>query len=333
MIIQTERKDDKTSSVESNIQADSSRVHNECPECGGPVVVRDYELVCSSCGLVLGGYDRFYSPVRRAPTCWAGSKLASLGSRSGYIQIPQYRRESSAPRLVKTTRYVMTNHHRNVLNTANLAARFAEALNLPQIAKTAAVVQAERIMSCNGEVRFSREEAAIAAVIIAIKQHEVPRSLEEVSRVLSGLGVRYDANQLLRLMSRAIKVLRVRYKPLSPARLIPKFLRELDLPESYRSALEDYALRILRNYGGSNTGKRPQTLAAAAILAADLRLASLVDQSLATVSGVKMDTITKLAKHMAASAPHPGSSLRAATLSLVRRRIAYVLDQHILGKN
>lgn len=247
-----------------------------CPECGGPLATERGETACQRCGLV--------QPALPAP---AGLPAGPLGGRPAPRAIA--RRAPHGPRMPRGLREGRRGLH--VL---------ADALRLPEHVRADAE-RLHRRAHRAGATRGRRIEAVLAACLLdAARERGVPRTLHEVARAA---GV--PSSEVARTLRALTEALGARVLPASPARLLPAIATRADVtPLAVATAASILRQRNL-------TGRRPEPLAAAALLLACRMLDARCHVSkLADAAGVSRqavyDAVSLLSSPMNPLGPEEG---------------------------
>ncbi|MFQ6077300.1 MAG: transcription initiation factor IIB family protein [Candidatus Bathyarchaeia archaeon] len=253
-----------------------------CPECGGTVLIRDYEageLVCEECGFVVSSTSVDYGPEWRAfdleqreRRTRAGSPITwiihdkGLSTRIGWRGRDAHGRRLKPRQRAKVYRLrkwhrrskVSGSTERNLTRALSEITRVAYKLNLPKNVLATASKLYRRAIRRDLIRGRSIETVAAASLYMACRQCEVVRSLEEVAEA---------ANITKKEGGRAYRFLLRRLEADVPLfdhhRYVSKFVNKLSLSgdvEILAKELLDQAIELRLT-----SGRGPAGIAAACI--------------------------------------------------------------------
>ena len=284
-------------------ETDDEREREEqtvCPECSGHVATDEAqgETVCEDCGLVVdedavdrGPEWRAFDASERDEQSRVGAPTTNtmhdkgLSTNIGWQNQDAYGNALSARKREKMQRLRTWNERfrtrdareRNLKQALGEIDRMASALGLPENVRETASVVYRRALDEELLPGRSIEGVATASLYAAARQVGTPRSLDEIATVS-----RVEKKEVGRTYRYVIRELGMEIRPADPAKYVPRFASELDVPdEAERRARE--LLQTARDEG-VHSGKSPVGLAAAAVYAAALLTNDKVTQS--TVSDV-----------------------------------------------
>lgn len=255
-----------------------------CPHCGGDVIESKGERVCKECDTVLddavvdrGKEWRSFNSQEESNKSRVGNPITmtmhdkGLTTNIGWRNKDAYGRALSADKRRQMRRLrkwqersrTKDSGERNLQFALSEIDRMASGLGLPrQVREVASMVYREAL---NQDLIRGRsiEGVSTAALYVACRMEEIPRSLEELERVS-----RVKRKEIGRTYRYISKELGLELEPVDPKRYIPRFCSELDLSE----AVENKANVIIdvSKEAGLLSGKSPTGFAAAAIYAASL---------------------------------------------------------------
>jgi transcription initiation factor TFIIB len=287
-----------------------------CPECGSVHLSKDYsraELVCGNCGLVVDEAFIDHGPEWRAFDSDQREKRARTGSPMTYIlhdkglstaigwtnrdaygkSIPT-RNRAQLYRLRKWQRRIRISDatERNLAIALSRMDRMTSSLGLPRtVRETASMIYRKAAMKNLIRGR-SIEGVTAASLYAACRQCNVPRTLDEISKVAHiskkeiGRNYRYVSRELvLKLM------------PTSPKDYISRFCSQLNLGNS----VQIKTLELLQQASNQEltSGRGPTGLAAACLyIASVLCCERRTQREVAEVAGVTEVTIRNRYKEL-----------------------------------
>jgi len=230
---------------------------DSCVECGSKNVLEDYdsgEVVCMSCGLVLGGSE-FAPPPERVPK-FTSSSLFAFTSLAVGSEI-----DSAA---------------RTELNLVKDIDRVFERVQLPRIFVQAAInyafrLRRARLSQLRVKTRFTCKTMSVVSVWHIINESKFPLSASEY---LSRLGGVFSVEKLMKLEKQASRFLKVANQVSDPAlvmgyiRKIASMLEEVT-DRVYVGKVCSFAIKLVFVNLGVLTNRKANLVAAAALLAAD----------------------------------------------------------------
>jgi len=289
----------------------------KCPECGSTHLSKDHsraELVCEDCGLVIDQDLIDHGPEWRAFDSEQREKRARTGApmtytihdkglstmigwqnRDSYGKSIPTRNRAQLYRLRKWQRRVRISDatERNLAIALTELDRMASGLSLPRtVRETAAMIYRKSALKKLVRGR-SIEGIAAASLYAACRQCNVPRTLDEISRVTPisrkeiGRNYRYVSREL------GLKLL-----PTSPQDYISRFCSELKLSADVQAKTLD----ILREASNEEliSGRGPTGIAAASLYIASVLCGERRTQrEVADVAGVTEVTIRNRYKELA----------------------------------
>jgi transcription initiation factor TFIIB len=284
----------------------------ECPECGSGDLFTDEErgeIVCNACGLVVEDsivdtsqeWREFDSQQvekrRRTGAPLSESKhdrglSTTIGKGLSEIyELPAAKR-SQYIRLRKWQTRMITATERNLKFALSELKRYVSYLNLPKNVEEATAILYRKAVD-KGLVRGRSMESVIAgALYAACRQHNTPRTLEEISEV-SRVSKR-EIGRAYRFISRELGM---RVLPTKPTDYVPRFASELELPSEVRTK----AIEILSTADKREliSGKGPTGVAAAALyLSSQIVGTRRTQRQVAEVAGVTEVTIRNRCKDL-----------------------------------
>ncbi len=253
-----------------------------CPQCGSQNIMVDYrhgELVCQKCGLVLeeeildlGPEWRAFDEEQKSKKSRTGGavKFAKL-SKGLTTEIDRYDRDIRGGPIEperKAQLYRLRKWHKrsrmydSVQRNLSIALpeldRMCAYLNITGNIKEECAMWYRKVVSC-GLVRGRSIESVVAAVIYLIsKQHQLPKTLEELEDASS--VKRKDIGRSYRFICRRLNL---KMPVATPMDYVPRFASKLGLS----GETEAKAIEILEEARerGITSGRGPTGIAAAAI--------------------------------------------------------------------
>ena len=289
----------------------------KCPKCGNTHLTKDYsraELVCEKCGLVIEADIIDQSPEWRAFDSDQREKKARTGSPTTYTlhdkglstTISWQNRDAyghSIPTRNRAQLYRLRKWHtrtrisdgteRNLVIALSSLDRMSSMLNLPRnIRETAAMIY--RKASRQKLTRGRTIEGITAAVLYAAcRQCNVPRTLEEISRVSQ--IKKKEVGRNYRDLSRNLKL---KLLPTTPQDYISRFCSQLKLSGD----VQIKSIEILKKASNEEltSGRGPTGMAAAAMYIASVICGeSITQREVSEISGVTEVTIRNRYKELA----------------------------------
>lgn len=283
----------------------------KCPECGSKELEYDEkrgEIVCKNCGLVLeeskvdlGQEWREFDWEQAMKKRRAGSPLTKtkpdkglttkVGEAGDVYKLSSDQRKKYF-KYRKWQRRISTPIERNIKLALAELRRVSSYLNLPSVV-TEESARTYRKAAARGLVRGRSMEAMVAgALYAACKEHEVPRTLDEIAEAFP-LTVK-EVGKTYRFVCRQLDI---RILPPDPLNYVPRFADELNLPVK----VESEAIDIVKQAKSRSitSGKGPTGIAAAALYVSTLMHGEKRTQRrVAEVAGVTEVTIRNRYKEL-----------------------------------
>ncbi|MEF8879929.1 MAG: transcription initiation factor IIB [Candidatus Thermoplasmatota archaeon] len=289
----------------------------KCPKCGSTHLTRDYsraEVVCKKCGLVIdseiidhGPEWRAFNQEQRDKKTRTGSPMTyrrhdkglsttiSWQNRDAYGRSIPPRNRAQLFRLRKwhnRTR-VSDGIERNLILALSNLDRMSSGLNLPRnVRETAAMIY--RKAARNKLIRGRSIEGIAAAVLYAAcRQCNVPRTLEEISRVSE-----IKKKQIGRNYRDISRRLELKLLPTTPQDYVSRFCSKLKLSNDVVIKTVEILKKATKKE--LTSGRGPTGMAAAAIYIATILCGERRTQrEVAEVAGVTEVTIRNRYKELA----------------------------------
>ncbi len=288
-----------------------------CPKCDSKHLTRDYsraEIVCNKCGLVIDSEIIDHGPEWRAFDNEQKEKKSRTGSPMTYMRhdkglstniswqnrdayghtIPT-RNRAQLYRLRKwhTRTRISDGIERNLVLALSTLDRMSSALTLPRnVRETAAMIY--RKAARNKLTRGRTIEGIVAAVLYAAcRQSNVPRTLEEISRV-----TQMKKKEIGRNYRNISRKLELKLLPTTPQDYIPRFCSKLKLGNN----VVNKTITILKKATKKEltSGRGPSGMAAAAIYIASVNCGERITQrEVSEIAGVTEVTIRNRYKELA----------------------------------
>ena len=289
----------------------------KCPKCGGTHLTKDYsraELVCEDCGLVIdadlidqGPEWRAFDSEQREKKSRTGAPMTytrhdkglsttiSWQNRDAYGHSIPPRNRAQLYRLRKwhTRTRISDGTERNLALALTSLDRMSSSLSLPRnVRETAAMIyrKAMRLKLTRGRTI----EGIVAAVLYAAcRQCNVPRTLEEISKVSE--IKKKDVGRNYRNISRRLEL---KLLPTVPQDYISRFCSQLSLSND----VQIKTINILKKAAKEEltSGRGPTGMAAAALYIASVICGERRTQrEVAEVAGVTEVTIRNRYKELA----------------------------------
>lgn len=278
---------------------------NQCPDCESSLTTDSGERYCEECGYVdespsidHGPEWRSYNDSEQSEKSRVGSPLTEarhdrgLSTNIGWQNKDANGNPISSKQRAKMNRLrtwdkrcqTKSRRERNLRSGIGEIKRMASALGLPKDAvETASVIFRQ---ASNRDLLPGRsiEGVATAALYIAARMEQIPRTYDQVETV-SRVGI----DRVKRTQRYLVNELSLKLGPATPKVYLPQFASNLDLPQTHVKE----ANRLIDAVDGVTlSGNKPTGLAAAALFAAGLVTGQLVTQaSLAETCGVTEVTI------------------------------------------
>ena len=289
----------------------------KCPKCSSEHLTKDYsraELVCEDCGLVIDAEIIDHGPEWRAFDSEQREKRARVGAPTTYTmhdkgltttigwqnrdsygkKIPT-RNRAQLYRLRKwqTRTRISNGTERNLAIALSSLDRMSSSLGLPRnVRETAAMIyrRAARRKIVRGR---SIEGVSSAVLYAACRQCNVPRTLEEISRVAD-----LKKKEIGRNYREISRKLELRILPTSPQDYISRFCSMLKLSNDVQTK----TIEILKQASNKEltSGRGPTGLASAALYIASVLCGERRTQrEVAEIAGVTEVTIRNRYKELA----------------------------------
>ncbi len=282
------------------------------PCCNDPTVVVNEEQmrVCSNCGIVLG--YAFISTEKRAYTAaevktrkrceprWRSfgpRTVIGLNQADSSGRMLEGKQKSLFNRLSKIQGSLVNSLERNYWEARPKINQLALKLHIPDhVLETAWKIYSE-VAKQKLTMGRSIESFVTASLYAAIRIHEFPRLLEEITEIAM-LPLRSVHRSLGLIVRNVLPVLNLRYKPVSPEPLVFKFGNDLHLSIQVQKRAA-YLLQYAMRRGLRKMGKDPKGLAAAVLyIAAKSTGERLTQTQIATTARVTEVTLRTRAKQI-----------------------------------
>ena len=289
----------------------------KCPKCNCTHLTKDYsraELVCEKCGLVIDAEIMDEGPEWRAFDSEQVEKKARTGSpmkytihdkglsttiswqnRDAYGHSIPTRNRAQLYRLRKwqTRSRISDGTERNLALALSTLDRMSSTLGLPRnVRETAAMIYRKALRE--KLIRGRSIEGVTAAVLYAAcRQCNVPRTLEEISKIAQ--MKKKDIGRNYRNISRKLEL---KLLPTTPQDYIPRFCSHLKLSND----VQEKTIEILKYAGRKEltSGRGPTGLASAALYIASVICGERRTQrEVAEIAGVTEVTIRNRYKEIA----------------------------------
>jgi len=289
----------------------------ECPECRGKSLAKDYEraeIICNDCGLVIdekimdmGPEWRAFDNEQRQKRSRAGAPMTYTIHDKGLSTVIDWRdkdfygkdisprKRAQIYRLRKWQQRIRVSNatERNLAFALTELERVASRLTLPRnVRETAAVIYRKAVEK--GLIRGRSIEGVVAASLYAAcRQCNVPRTLDEIADAAK-LN-RKEIGRTYRFVSRELGI---NLKPTTPIDYVPRFGSELGLSGEVQSK----AIEVLKKAMEQEltSGRGPTGVSAASIYIASVLLGERRTQrEVADVAGVTEVTIRNRYKELA----------------------------------
>jgi len=289
----------------------------KCLKCGSTHLTKDYsraELVCENCGLVIdaeiidqGPEWRAFDSEQREKKARTGAPMSykihdkglsttiSWQNRDAYGKKIPTRNRAQLYRLRKwqTRTRISDGTERNLALALSTLDRMSSTLGLPRnVRETAAMIYRKAVR--RKLIRGRSIEGVTAAVLYAAcRQCNVPRTLEEISKV-----TQMKKKEIGRNYRNISRKLELKLLPTTPPDYIPRFSSKLKLSND----VQVKTMEILKNAAGKEltSGRGPTGLAAAALyIASVICKERRTQREVADVAGVTEVTIRNRYKELA----------------------------------
>ena len=288
----------------------------KCPKCGSTYLTRDYsraEVVCTNCGLVLDSEIIDHGPEWRAFDSEQNEKKSRIGSPMTYTRHdkglstsiswqnrdaygrsipPRNRAQLFRLRKWHTRTRISDGAERNLVLALSTLDRMSSSLNLPRnVRETAAMIyrKAARYKLTRGR---TIDGITAAVLYAACRQCNVPRTLEEISKV-SGIKKK-EVGRNYRNISRRLEL---KLLPTTPQDYISRFCSKLKLSSDVVIQTIDILKKATKKE--LTSGRGPTGMAAAAIYIASVVCGERRTQrEVAEIAGVTEVTIRNRYKEL-----------------------------------
>jgi len=288
----------------------------KCPSCGSTHLTKDYsraELVCEDCGLVIDAEIMDHGPEWRAFDSEQREKKARTGApmtytihdkglsttigwqnRDAYGKSIPTRNRAQLYRLRKwqTRTRISDSTERNLAIALSSLDRMSSTLGLPRnVRETAAMIYRKAVR--RKLIRGRSIEGVSAAVLYAAcRQCNVPRTLEEISKIAN-----MSKKEIGRNYRNISRKLELKLLPTTPQDYISRFSSQLGLSNDVQAK----TIEILKKAASKEltSGRGPTGLAAAALYIASVLCGERRTQrEVAEIAGVTEVTIRNRYKEL-----------------------------------
>ncbi|OKY78138.1 MAG: Transcription initiation factor TFIIB family [Candidatus Methanohalarchaeum thermophilum] len=286
--------------------SDKEEDKERCPECGGMLIVEENKLRCEKCGLILEEDYlnrkpdwRAFSSEERDKKKRSGPPVSvtkhdkglstEIGSYgiSGEDFSPEKRRYLSRLRRLHSQSRRLSGKERSLSVGFQELHRISTQLSLSKSVHEFASVIYKVASDKNLIKGRSIESIAAAALYIACRYYNVPRTLDEFKEV-----ARVSKKKIARAERFLVKNLDVSLEPTSPVDYIPRFVSKVGLGKDVEDLSNEIAEKAMEE--GVLSGRSPVSIAVASIyIAARRKEVKMTQRELSEVSGVSVVTIRK----------------------------------------
>ncbi|MEF8847966.1 MAG: transcription initiation factor IIB [Candidatus Thermoplasmatota archaeon] len=300
-----------------NKKQDKIEERTTCPKCGSIHLTRDYpraEVVCKKCGLVIDSEIIDYGPEWRAFNNEQHEKKSRTGTpmtftrhdkglsttiswqnKDAYGRSIPSKNRAQIFRLRKchARTKISDGTEKNLIVALSTLDRMSSVLTLPRnIRETAAMIY--RKVAKNNLIRGRTTEGITAAVLYAAcRQCNVPRTLEEISKVSE--ITKKDIGRNYRKISRELQL---KILPTTPNDYVSRFCSKLKLSNDVVTKTNDILKKAIKQEltnGRGPTGMAAATIYIACIICGERR----TQREIAEVSHVTEVTIRNRYKEIA----------------------------------
>lgn len=262
-------------------------LNNGCSSCGSFSTVRDYRLgsvICGDCGRIIrdgikdrGPDWREYSQEERENRNRGGAPITQTIHDKGLsTQIPRNNRDGKGNSLSSEKRFLMyrLRKRQKSANLAeqrdrNLATAFSELnrmssqLGLPKKIREIAAKTYREAVDRDLIRGHSIESVTAAALYVACRKSELPRTLDEISEVSH-----VDKTQVGKSYRYISRNMDIQLPPIDPGKYVSRFGSDLNLSGETRTQ----AIRLIRKAQENKltSGRSPASIGAAAIYISSL---------------------------------------------------------------
>ncbi len=288
----------------------------KCSECGSAHLIKDYErgeLICYDCGMVIedaiidqGPEWRSFDQEQNENRARTGSPMSFLSHDKGLAtEISWSNKDYYGKRIPHKNRaqiYRVRKWHqrirvsnaaeRNLSLALQLLNEDGAKLGIPKDIKENAALIYRKAVERNLIRGRSIESIVCASIYAACRMINIPRTLEEISRIAD-----VNKKKVGKAYRHLAKELALNLKPTTPYSYISQFCNKLDLDKNV--IIDSENIIRMASETGISTGKGPTGIAAAAIYIAAIKNGKTRTQkSIAKVSGVTEVTIRNRYKDM-----------------------------------
>ncbi|MFQ6060506.1 MAG: transcription initiation factor IIB family protein [Thermoplasmata archaeon] len=280
-----------------------------CPECGSTHLYRDHhrgEVVCDDCGLVVRESEIDTGPEWRAYSAEESEKMsrtgAPLSQRSHDLglstvisqtsrdihgnPLPQRERDKfNRMRMLHRQSNLLRPGQRSLVQALTVLDRMSSVLGIPPRIRDEAALICRKALR-KGMVRGRSIEGVVAASIYAAcRLNNVPRTLNEMSRVSN-----VDRKKLRKAYSAISREIKLKVPLVKPEDYVSRFCSKLSLGPEVETETRNILQQLSESMGTSSYA--PSGTVAAAIYVASVRCGQKRPQRLiAEVAGVSEVTI------------------------------------------
>lgn len=236
-----------------------------CPECSTPLETTDDERFCPKCGLVVEDAPPVQVEIRvTRPTTPIPRAMLPETARTRAL-----RHARDAPRSLSRARAILN--------------RLASQLSLPNYVAIDAFHHFKRLRAKRATQGRRLDATCAACLLEAARDRGVPRTAREIAQAAS-----VPVNQLYAALDAVVENVGSRVLPAGPTAILPRIASDAAIPPP----VETTAAQILRDAQARTTGRRPEPMAAAALLLAARRLGEDASATkLAQAAGVSRQSL------------------------------------------
>ena len=301
---QTERESTESETTEVEQASET------CPECDGRLE-HDSEhgdRACTECGLVVDEDEIDHGPEWRAHTQKERNEKSRVGAPTtelmhdkglstkigwqnkdayGNTLSSQKRQQMQRLRTWDERSRTRNPRERNLKQAFGEIERIAGALGLPQSVRETAGVIYRRAHEDNLLPGRSIEGVSSAAVYIAARQANLPRTLDELEEVS-----RIEKLPITRTYQYVTRELNINLPPADPLEYLPRIVSDLDLSDEVEHRSRELLTTVSEDEPSYLSGKNPVGLAAAAVYAGGILCNEKVTQdAVGEVADISVVTI------------------------------------------
>lgn len=279
----------------------------KCPNCGSTHLIRNYErgeLICQDCGLViedtfidLGPDWRAFDNDQYMERARAGSPSSlmvfdkglsteiSPRNEDSYGKKIPIRNKSQLYRLRKWNSRIRSSEGRNLSIALQELDRIAENISIPKDVRETAAMIYRKAMGMKIVRGRSIEALVSASIYAACRMHNIPRTLEEISRVTK--ATKKNIAKAYRIENRYLKFT---FAPQSPLEYVEYFRDKLKLSNETKVKAIEIINKI--SQAGKISGKGPVGIAIASLyIAAVLNNERKAQREFADAAGITEVTL------------------------------------------